>query len=732
MRKASAVSLSWRLQRAIASRQRQLSSGALNLSRQPHIASSKIDFDRPLANPHDNNDYDVIPTYPSAATSPQHGQAILEASVESTHKNTSKTNTRRPATHLVHVSHRSPLRLVPCRSSSVEQAGAAVVYQASYGGGVVSGDCLDVRVTLQQQATMALLTQGTTRVYPQRHLLSDTTTRMQAQYTLGADSLLVVAPDPLVTLPHSRLEQVSRIHLQDPSASCVVIDWLGGRGGHGEATTDDDLTITSSLTGMTKTQLRCYNANHELQLVDALVMSQDLEPQSQQFLTAVASMLVAGPRVTSVVAQCQKLQTTLVEPFARVRRNHYQQHDDGTILRDAAEALDTSVMESLLGRVILGITKVDTTSSNDDDNNNDSENSSSTYLMRWAAQSNQDLYRCLHYCLQPLQREFGLELYKDRIRATKSAHMAVVTAAANNSTRTTRAGMTSTRDEAPTVIEPTNARLNAVEPCFKSSPRSWAAYILADSALPVGSFAHSAGLEAASQLGLLTQGETGSSLNDHLAFFIESSARSIVQGSVPAILQSHRLAVNALSDSSVNEFAADWRNSDRQAHVFLAGNGPACRASLDQGGNLLRVVGQWLSKEADDGLDNKYGSSHCERSMKVLTQLQSEMEGSGAIGHLSTVFGTTTALLQLSEQEACELFSFCVTRDMVSASVRLNLLGPLASVSVLSRAQSASQRGIEMGQKLVDDVEWAGAVCSPVLEAIQPCHDALAMRLFRT
>lgn len=99
--------------------------------------------------------------------------------------------------------------------------------------------------------------------------------------------------------------------------------------------------------------------------------------------------------------------------------------------------------------------------------------------------------------------------------------------------------------------------------------------------------------------------------------------------------------------------------------------------------------------------------------------------------------------MELEAQETCELLGYCVARDVVSAAVRLNLIGPLASVGILSQAQAAAKEGIQTSlekycssNKRTDDngvdcpILLGG--CAPVVEAIHPCHDLLAVRLFRT
>ena len=302
--------------------------------------------------------------------------------------------------------------------------------------------------------------------------------------------------------------------------------------------------------------------------------------------------------------------------------------------------------------------------------------------------------------------------------------------------------------------------------------------MLADSALPTGSFAHSAGLEAASQLGLLSNQDGGG-----VGAFVAAATRSAVQQSTPFVRASHRLLLLLLSslssnsdgddddddddteDPALSSFVESWLELDRYAHALLATNAPACRASLDQGRNLLRLAIQLLQGRRDGSSDPR---NSCSSNLHILQELQTALRGSNnpnnsgeGFGHLSTIFGVVTAQLQLSEDDACRLLGYCIARDVVSAGVRLNLLGPAAGQVVLRHAQHSAQEGIaHAAMRLEGEEEHATATdavstttsihntnknaavvaaacaaasgCAPVLEAAHCCHDLLATRLFRT
>ena len=108
--------------------------------------------------------------------------------------------------------------------------------------------------------------------------------------------------------------------------------------------------------------------------------------------------------------------------------------------------------------------------------------------------------------------------------------------------------------------------------------------------------------------------------------------------------------------------------------------------------------------------------------------------------------------------DACRVFGFGAARDAVSAALRLNLVGPLAGLSILDRVgRGAVEEGLEEGLVGMLHVSYGGrdseaygaggfgtreeklerwlrsaATCAPVLDTVQPLHDLLLVRLFRT
>ncbi|KAL4937707.1 hypothetical protein BDV06DRAFT_202382 [Aspergillus oleicola] len=103
----------------------------------------------------------------------------------------------------------------------------------SYGGGLVTGDSVDLKVTVKPKARLALLTQGSTKVYktPSRSIYSCQNLTVE----LEDGAALLLLPDPVQPFKDSAYKQCQMFHVQ-PSSSLLVLDWVcAGRAARGEA-----------------------------------------------------------------------------------------------------------------------------------------------------------------------------------------------------------------------------------------------------------------------------------------------------------------------------------------------------------------------------------------------------------------------------------------------------------------------------------------------------------------
>lgn len=209
----------------------------------------------------------------------------------------------------------------------------------------------------------------------------------------------------------------------------------------------------------------------------------------------------------------------------------------------------------------------------------------------------------------------------------------------------------------------------------------WRLLQLADSAFPTGGFAHSGGLEAAVQLGEVTD------LPRHLRDCVFQAAHS----HLPFVRAAHR-APEALADL------------DARADAFLLGH-TANRASRAQGRAFVAT---------------------CLRAFAERPELAAWDESlrAGALrGHLAPLQGAVTRALGLSEDDASKLALHSLARGWLSAAVRLGRLGPLEAQSLHAHLP------LDEALSMVPDEPTQTA---PLLELLGQLHDRLPIRLFQS
>ena len=585
----------------------------------------------------------------------KHGIGRLTAAAEGTH------------TRLTQVSHKAPMRWVPVWKTSVERAGAAICALSNYGGGMLQGDSVEVHVHVKSDARLGVTTQGASRIYTQR-------VQNLCQATLDAqvekNALLVWAPDPCSLFRKSSFQQIQNFKI-DPTSSVALIDWFSsGRYRNGEHWAFDQLSSRTRLSFDGEDVPFLQDAVH----MDLKALQAEDDPLGVFQFHAFASLILYGDQVKAVQEECQAMADALMSPYTRIRE------------RDSK--IEPIVLDSLglSGRVCMGTSRVPTAHGD-------------AHVVRFGATTNEDLYRIFHHCLFPLHSQFGLQFYKDRIRAKTSEiprmviHEVPELVEKEASILTVHAAATP-----PATVTLKDAPSTPIE-----TDTMWAAYMMADSALPTGSFAHSAGLEVAAQIGVLSD-------TQQLETFIQAAVRSSVQATAPFLVRGHELGAHVDEDA--------WVLLDRQCQAALAPNALACAASVDQGKSLARVAEQWLDmSEADN---------------------QELIACFGKGSHIGPVVGALGARLGLSTEQVGHLFGYCVGRDMVSSAVRLSLVGPLASVKSLRKVQKAAKDGWKSYQIQAllhadsEDPLAISAASAPIIEAVHPCHEALQVRLFRT
>ncbi len=219
--------------------------------------------------------------------------------------------------------------------------------------------------------------------------------------------------------------------------------------------------------------------------------------------------------------------------------------------------------------------------------------------------------------------------------------------------------------------------------------KDWLLWQLIDSAFPSGGIAHSGGLEAAYQSGIVIDGQ-------RLREFVDAQLRNVAFSAAPFMTQAFR-------------FSERWWDIDRACHVFLC-NHVANRASRAQGGAFLAATEKVFN-------------------IAPLTEMRFRLRQEKGFGHFAPLLGASLKVMGISERDACQLLFFLTVRGAISSAVRLGIVGPLEGQSIQHALSPNVDKWVTRAQTVsIDDV----ANTSPMLDLLQATQDRLYSRLFQS
>lgn len=228
----------------------------------------------------------------------------------------------------VEVRARAPLRLLIARP----RGEAVWAWASSFGGGLVSGDALDLQVSVGAGARCFLGTQASTKVY---RAATPSGARQHTGATVGPGGLLALLPEHLTAFAGARLAQTTDIHLEG-DASAVVLDWYSaGR----EAHRADEVWAAASMS----TRLRIWR-DDQLVLHDATVL-EDVPglPTVRQRMgrtRVVACLVTIGPQTEEVRRWIEASAARAEEAGPRWIASVAPLGVDGLVWRVAGEAVE--------------------------------------------------------------------------------------------------------------------------------------------------------------------------------------------------------------------------------------------------------------------------------------------------------------------------------------------------------------------------------------------------------
>lgn len=247
---------------------------------------------------------------------------------------------------------------------------------------------------------------------------------------------------------------------------------------------------------------------------------------------------------------------------------------------------------------------------------------------------------------------------------------------------------------------------------------------LVDSLLPTGGFAHSMGLEACSTNGLCSM------------IGLETLLSNMIQTIASQDLV-FLVVVHLISRLTSKNRRAYLKQVTEEYSVRLT-NPVARRASIAQGTSLARILPSLLPTDGDSN---------------GLLDLRAVVDEDTSAPFYPLILGFLCGMAKIDLTEACEIYLFTASRDILSAAVRLSLVGPLKSVELQSELRKQVARlSREMIAKVapalsfLDDDELSemngrSAIKEllseahssfPLLDILQGTHDKLQYKLFNT
>jgi urease accessory protein len=219
-----------------------------------------------------------------------------------------------------------------------------------------------------------------------------------------------------------------------------------------------------------------------------------------------------------------------------------------------------------------------------------------------------------------------------------------------------------------------------------ASSSLWLLLQLADGTFPNGGFAHSAGLEATMVLGGLA------SDGDPIATFLDASVRQIGRLVLPfvraCVRDPSRLASLDVAFDAMTPMAATNRSSRAQGRALASA------------------------------------------TSRVWTTVQPVADHArSAPAHHGPIFGAVFGILGVSEDETCAAYLHGSARTILSAGVRLGLLGPLEA----QRIQAERTELFDATLRDARQVDPADATATaPLLDVFAALHDRLDGRMFQS
>ncbi|GAA0161692.1 hypothetical protein LIER_17946 [Lithospermum erythrorhizon] len=215
-----------------------------------------------------------------------------------------------------------PLKFIIPRKVGSSQIDAVWIYTITYGGGIVSGDSISIDITVGEGCTTVLTTQASTKVYKS---VGSKRSDQVLQASIGANSLLVVIPDPVTCFASSRYSQLQMFNIASES-SLLLVDWItSGRHESGEKW---DFSLY-------KSSNQIFMGDDNPIFLDTILLEHGSVvniKQHMQDYQVIAMVVLLGPKLEHVSLQIQEDVKNIMSQHLHAPsiggRCHSQMHED--------------------------------------------------------------------------------------------------------------------------------------------------------------------------------------------------------------------------------------------------------------------------------------------------------------------------------------------------------------------------------------------------------------------
>ncbi|EKV12265.1 Urease accessory protein UreF [Penicillium digitatum] len=260
--------------------------------------------------------------------------------------------------------------------------------------------------------------------------------------------------------------------------------------------------------------------------------------------------------------------------------------------------------------------------------------------------------------------------------------------------------------------------VNENKPTTSTCTSLHALLLLSDSALPLGSFAYSSGLE--SYLAHNKTSCTAPIASFHR--FLKLSIDSIASTSLPYVLAGHR-----------HPSTLDTLDNDLDASTPCI---VAQRASIAQGRALIGVWERafrvsFVGPENPASGETATAVTAIEDLSDALKSCLAEDEDLGPKGHFAPLWGVVCRAMGLDLQQTAYVFVMNHAKAVLSAAVRAGVMGPYQAQNVLASQTLQDTMMKRIAREWDMPVEQAGQVV-PVLDLWIGRHELLYSRIFNS